>query len=372
MFKPGDVAVNGALTVSDFYTFFAIKTPDIFNKTFIFNDKITQGTLQRYMNVVKDKGTMLDHSFVTTDIENIYYLAKSHLLGWLLTNHHVHIRQFIMVDMGNQHRLMRIDNSVEWRLIKTDSLDMNYVSPLLWLSRMPGYSELWRTVIHRRAINFHKLLSYAKFIQDMPNDLFLGFYKLLLDNHLKLSHNKSEHENRSLLPEIDHNLTVEEYKSLLLTRKNNLYHDYNKFFEGIKSLSSKYYKQPTFGEVDYQLVVNEIISSLDKELDYEESIEASLQEISSIKKEQTKIDINFSLDAFNILNEFLCKEIECIDQYVKNSLVMLEDLKKATKNKNEIKAINNVYDYIKNNKNIDRSSYFRMNELKRAAMQVFK
>ena len=51
---------------------------------------------------------------------------------------------------------------------------------------------------------------------------------------------------------------------------------------------------------------------------------------------------------------------------------MLEDLKKATKNKNEIKAINNVYDYIKNNKNIDRSSYFRMNELKRAAMQVFK
>ena len=271
LFKPGDVSVNGALVVQSFYTYFGQNSASLFKKTLNINGKLIDGSVQRFLPVLESKPTLIENSFLKLSEENLFYLGICHLFGWILTNHQVHQRQFIMVENSNLPTLYRIDNSVEWKLIKTDSLDMQYVTPLLWLSLLPGYSEFWRTIIKHRKINYSKLLAFAKLITHMPEEHFLSFFTPVLSNNMNFSLNKKEEEFNSLLPEIE-SFSQEEYEELLKTRKIKVFDNYKQYLEQINSLATRFQNQNEINNYDIKTLKDEILSYYKSEIEKEDLI----------------------------------------------------------------------------------------------------
>ncbi|MCB9026740.1 MAG: hypothetical protein H6625_10510 [Bdellovibrionaceae bacterium] len=367
LFKIGNVSSIGSATVYDFFLAFGHRSPAIFSKTLIINGKKTPGTLQRFLNT---KGTLENRSFFELNQDNIDYLARTHLLSWLTLNHHVHPRQFIFVveEPTDEPQIMRVDNAVEWYLIQSDSLELQYESPILWQVRQAGYGGYWRSVIVKNDINYTELLSLAEYINKMPDDLYIRLFKNLLDHNMLYSSDKPLEENKALFPEIDYDLSPDEFKKLLLERKNKILKDYKAFLGNIRKLAEKHYIANRIKSTDLEKEKQRILVHLQTLKQEELALSEQLKEN---KSEQGELNLNFSFDAFQILSEFLCQEIVCPEWDPNKLLTRLDELSKSTQNKFELKAIQNVHDFIVKNKNINRSDYLKINKLQFNANKVF-
>lgn len=236
-----DTATDGSVAIYKLYTLLGLPTPEIFPFEFTLNKTVVKGSLQRFIPNSHD----FDGKYGSLSAANLNYLLYSHLISWIGLNHHVHKDQFIVDDKN----IYRIDNSVSFTLLGNDSLDVSYVSPMLNHMRFAGYVEFWNTFFYgsprylqneiyaeKKSIklDFKGALVRALFIQSLPDQTFLDFFRPCIESHFSSCGNNIYFSNVKLYPYGFLQFDEKNFAKNLLKRKNSAYKDLLAFYQKIE------------------------------------------------------------------------------------------------------------------------------------------
>jgi len=239
-FKMGRAAVDGAEAVYRAGSLFGWETPELHRTKQPINGQIVLGSAQRF---IRDAEELTGHVVGPksgprrlTD-PALGYLLTAQLLGWITANHHVHTRQFVVTRKGRSvDRVYRIDNTVEWYLVGSDSLAADYVTPLLarklYTTRL-GYSWMWRS-FRESVIDLPLTETYAlaRFIAEFPDEVFVESFLPGIENDYRFFTNVPHSVRLSQLasnfvPEGE----KERFLERLLRRKRSLPEDTGTLFD---------------------------------------------------------------------------------------------------------------------------------------------
>lgn len=241
LFKEGMDQVYGSMAVDRLNL--GIGLPTVLLQPFELNvnGRKLKGSLQPFVENTRD---LFEVSYLELPQQAIQQMAVHHVVGWAILNHHVHPKQFL-VTMPGAENIYRIDNSVEWFLLGEDALAVDYATPLLWESRANGYLHFFRLYLSKAIeIDLSSLFSVIAFIQDMPDEIFLGLMAEGLSADLSYMSGASIEGLKIRAPELSYEPDTERFRSKLLMRKRNLVKDFKAFYRTLAEKSGRKWVQP--------------------------------------------------------------------------------------------------------------------------------
>lgn len=236
-------ASDGEIAVHRIFKLFGLKTPEIHVKTLTVNGHPLTGTMQ--LMILPNLGALNDNHIRRMPLSGRIYIAKAHILSWLVANHHIHPKQHLVTTLDGRtpNGVMRIDNSIEWFLIGYDSLSVRYQSPLLWNHPRVGYANYWSLFLNE---TFHlpliNILNWAKMVSGFPDDVYASFFEEGVKNGMKTFANNAVMPGTKFyqlhIPEIIPLVNEENLIPTLVNRKNNLMKDLARFLDELRAVRS--------------------------------------------------------------------------------------------------------------------------------------
>ena len=228
-------------------------------------------------------------------------MARSHVLDWLAANHQVWYEQFLVLgDGGNEvSDLRRIDNSVIWFLMNSDSLNINYQNPSMHHLSRVGYLYFWRVFLERGfELSLQDVYKWAVFISKFANAQYMELFKRGLENNLASFSNNGTNDLKNQwwqTPEIVKKAPRrEDVPKLLLKRKQNLADDLRRVYSELASLRDEKF-DPERNDGVAQ-VAQALIERLDKKMAQLLADEKALDALP--RKTQARMEIPVPLDAY--------------------------------------------------------------------------
>lgn len=325
LFKGGRETSDGAVASYRIYKLFGLDTPEIHYKALRVHDEVLEGTAQRFIDNI---GNIRIYDALPPQV--MEYLAKSHVMSWLLTSHHVHPRQFILLadEKQNINGIQRIDHSIEWFLMGHDKLDMDYETPMLFDVASAGFGNFWRHYLYRGVKNFPDVLAenprlkeylnkmsfdlplrdihqWACFISQFPDSEYKNFFANAVKNELKYLANAGANAIAIQAPETllgrDIKAAPKAFLDGLLSRKKNLCRDLKGFYANISRLRGETFAPAE--RIDGEKIAAEMMRKLDAKIEALKSDYAKLEKIGPL--EQKTIDIDHSRRAHEIYTNLL-------------------------------------------------------------------
>lgn len=263
-FKSGDFQLDGAIAMYRLYHLAGVPTPETQPLTLEINGTVVHGTAQRWLLNQGEGDRFAVKQFQAQGLED---LARNHLLSWLALNHQVYVSQFLVTgaDQGwPAARVVRIDNSVEWFLLGQDKLSYDYVSPRLWFAMLTGYSNFWQTYFRKDIdLDLDRLLQFARFLQDIPDDLYADFFAEGVRNGFKTFSNSQNELVERYYPDIWRGARMQDFIPRLLKRKHRLAADAEKFYKEMAEIRGETFRP--LRRPDGDALVRERIAALQRE-----------------------------------------------------------------------------------------------------------
>ncbi len=267
IFKSQPTPVDGAVAIDKIATIVGVPSIPVYPYRLTLNGHPLSGLIQ-----FGTPGAMNLRTFALSEIaaDGILDLAKHHVLSWLLLNHQVHYRQFMlgrrqMEDGLAYGSIFRTENSVEWYLVDHDRLAVDFKSPLLWTVAAAGNVNLFRNYIGKTIdIDLSKLFVTIELLRTMPNDLFLEiFAPMQAANGLDGYGSVSESRFKKMAPEYGVPKSAAQVRDGLLNRKKNLKKDFIKFYRELAALRGETWVEP---KIDLAMALKERHAQLQSDL----------------------------------------------------------------------------------------------------------
>lgn len=178
-------ASDGIVAVYRVMNLFGLDSPEVHYKTLVFNGEPLEGTVQRF---VKNRGGLSNTLLQKLKPATATYLAKSHVISWLLANHQVHYDQFLVLGPSGSAPatgILRIDNSINWFLLGQDRIDIDYRTPILQDFGNVGYYQFWQNFIGGKIqFSLPAVYQWARLIADFPDEAYRDFFTTGIEHGL--------------------------------------------------------------------------------------------------------------------------------------------------------------------------------------------
>jgi hypothetical protein len=354
---------------------FGVETPEIHYKTLKLNTEEVTGSLQLVYPHSDAPKMFTEYSKLNQ--ESLEYFARNHVLSWLTANNNVHPGQFLHVYNENgEVRILRIDNCVQWFLMKTDSLNIDYRTPVLLAMPEVGYTRFWRAFLQKNKnkapsyfynklyidspelfkihlliksgleknsfnLDLAKIYQWASFIASFPDTEYVKFFEEGIKNNLVWFKNNGPLLGEVSLSDLMNDIEPSEFVPLLLKRKNALNEDLKKFYEHL--ISVKQLKVEFVANKNFDKIEKEILKTFDQSDMQKKKLLDQL--VAMPKIEQKEIAAPISLKTYynfietitvNFDDERLRLEV------ITKTIKFLEKNKRNLKNSNELLAISTV------------------------------
>lgn len=339
MFKStgGGLASDGEIAVHRIFKLFGLKTPEIHVKTLMVNGRPLTGTMQ--LMILPNLGALNDNHIRRMPLSGRVYIAKAHILSWLVANHHIHPKQHLVttVDGRTPTGVMRIDNSIEWFLIGYDSLSVRYQSPLLWNHPRVGYASYWSLFLNE---TFHlplvNILNWARLISEFPDDVYASFFEEGVKNGMETFANNAVMPGTKFyqlhIPEIIPRVNAETLIPTLVKRKKNLMKDLELFLDQLRATRADV---PTVDMAQDPLrSAKRLIDWIREETSHAREVLAALDE--APQSEQGPLELDFSFQAYQILRPLVVTHIT--DEQERRQLIKRTITKLSMLERNSISA----------------------------------
>lgn len=324
LFKGGDNSgSDGAVLIYRIYKLFGLETPEVHKKDFILNGKKISGSVQR---LVPNLGNLHQAypNFSQLPATAHEYLAKNHILSWLMANHQTYGRQFLITtnDGKTASGITRIDNGVEWFVIGTDSLDLDYEIPNLWHLPSVGNAGFWRaylmkyipvkkmglnasqekrleTAISKRKIDvdLNELYEWGHYISRFPNKTYREILQESISSDLaKLSNNHNLSVNWMSAPEVMQQTKINKANlvTALTMRRASLASDLEKFLNQVMAAQgTKFHTKRALNDSN---AAKSLIEKLDKKIATAKNdlVELAKPEKSALMQADFELPVSFT------------------------------------------------------------------------------
>ncbi len=385
LFKAGvSSSMDGAIAVHRISVLLGIESPRTHYRKLEINGQQVTGSLQELIPNVR--GFSGNWAFLNENSRN--YVLKNHILSWLLANHHMHPEQFLMKkNAKSENELVRIDNSINWMLLGSDRLDVEYRSPMMSQTPFAGYADFWnqylysgekfKKLLNEREkvkdtfsvnydLNLEEAVRLAYYISLLPNEFYKEFFNICIQNNLFFTSNNEAIASAWLTPAnfIKYG-DKSKFLDMLLARKESLFNDYMNFFKDLKEMRGEKWS-PDLSEKSVGRLVDKINEYHQAEIS---EIKQNIEKLKKNKIEnQNNISRPVSLDLYYIMNRLgeslrfnkkeqfikLLKEIkeQMLTYKKKNKLES-----QTTSIENALKNLDDLSDYANKNE-FDKIMYF--------------
>lgn len=378
LFKAGvSSTMDGAVAVHRISLLLGVDSPRTHYRKLEINGQQVTGSLQELIPNVR--GFSGNWAFLNENSRN--YVLKNHILSWLLANHHMHPEQFLMrKNAGSENELVRIDNSINWMLLGSDRLDVEYRSPMMSQTPFAGYADFWNQYLYSGP-KFKKLLSEREKVKDafavnydlnldeairlayyislLPNDFYKEFFAICIQNNLFFTSNNEAIASAWLTPAnfIKYG-DKSKFLDMLLARKESIFKDYMLFFKDLKEMRGEKWS-PDLSEKAMSRLVDKINAYHQLEIT---EIKQNIEKLKKNKIEnQNNIVRPVSLDLYYIMNRLgESLRFNKKDQFIKLLKEIKEQMltyKKNNKLESQSEAIDNALKNLE-----DLSDYATKNE----------
>ena len=177
-------ASDGIVLVYRIMNLFGMDSPEAHYKTISFNGQMVAGTVQRF---IPNRGGIPIWVMRRLKGDPAFYMAKNHVMSWLLANHQVHPDQFLVLpkEPGPVREILRIDNSVNWFLLGQDRIDIDYRTPVLHDFGNIGYLRFWQFFLSGKIlISLPEIYQWARFVAGFPDSKYLEFFAPAIKHNL--------------------------------------------------------------------------------------------------------------------------------------------------------------------------------------------
>lgn len=313
LFKTGmGSSMDGAVSIYRVGLYLGIDSPEIHYATLNLNGEWLTGSLQR---LVPTKSEYISLQNLSPKAHQ--YMAQQHALSYLMTNHHVHPKQFIFPsDTENFTEILRIDNSINWFLLGHDTLTTDYNSPMATHIADAGYFHFWndylaydiylkglekgiaftdnaevakRSLIRRKlTLDIQSLYSMALFYNQMPEDLFKKILQPNVDNKFMYSSNNFASIAWYSTAEYMLQSHPKDFIPKMLKRKKQAPKEFKKFYEYIEATKEEKIKLKD----DISKAFDENMAFLSKKI---QNTELKLSQMSVPGESQAQINPDISI-----------------------------------------------------------------------------
>ena len=305
LFKAGSsTAMDGAVIVYRVSNLFGYDTPEIHYKKLTLNGEEVEGTIQR---VIPNIGPLESFPLTALPSPAKDYLARSHVISYLLANHHVHAEQFLVLSQDGKtpSNLLRIDNSVDWFLLGRDRFDLDFHTPMISREQM-GYGTFWRQYIlkgilgkewskefsaYADPVQFFDLdlpavHRWVAFIAGFPDTEYLDFFSRGLAQGMDHLSAYSVAKSRLLVPELTDDPSPATFRIKILDRKHELPNELKKMYEKMAAFRGE---KLTLTGGNSDLIADALIARLQAAIDAHRAVP-----IPSATQEALTVPISFS------------------------------------------------------------------------------
>ena len=387
LFKGGEASsMDGAVAVYKIYSLFGQETPEIHSVKLMINEEEVEGSLQKFVdgseNFKGEWGSLSD--------ENRQYILNDHLLSYLTTNHHVFVGQYIVKNKSdNKLNIYRVDNSINWILLSSDSLSPSYRSPMLNHIPYAGFVEFWKQYLFASPqfistseklfqtriyethfdLNFTQTINLANLASRLPDDFYKKFFDEIIKNNFKYASNNEFTSLGVMAPyEFLKSTPDKNFLEHIVKRKNNLFKDYKSFLKDL-SLVTGVPESKMYSDVNMKSAIDKLIKLYQNKIDSMNADQAKIASLNINPVKITKITSGSPYSLYYILskvglnnNFFSSKEtvISSLDVVMENIKQYRADYAKSNHYQDVKVSIDNTIDNLQTlKKYVEKSAFDR-------------